>query len=595
MTSAEFAVQALSHRVHYWREQTPDAVAVSFGERRMTYRELDDASSRLAALLRARGCGDGVFVGVQMHRCEQMIVALLAIMKAGAAVVPLDPDERPERLALLLSEADVSIIVTTTMETAPSGQPVEYIQLDDTYSSIADLSPAPPGTDNPDAAAYLLFTSGSTGRSKGVLVEHRQLATYLCALAQRIELSSTMRWALVQPMTVDSSLTAIGMALGFGGELLIVPKAVSLDPNAFADLLAARPVDALKIAPSHLRALESSERFIEILPRSLLIVGGEASDWDWLRDVQRRSSARVMNHYGPTETTVGVTTLWVDQHLEESWSTAPIGVPLPGVELQVRSDGEPLAGNGSTVSGELIVLGGQVARGYHPPADSDAFGETAEGRRSFATGDLVAQVDGILHFLGRNDDQIKVRGFRVALGEIESTANRHPSIARSVASIRPDFAGGRVVVLHIEPSSEHQSPAVADVFDFLRDRLPDHMIPVGIGIIGRIPLSPHGKVDRAALAGIPVVNAADTTTAALGSPWPRPFGDVAAIWSELIGADVNDLDRNFFDAGGHSLLLVELQFLLSTRLGADVDLMDLFEETTIRRQTALVEKRRRGT
>lgn len=591
MNAGERSVRSLSQRVRHWRDLTPDTVAVSYAERRMTYRELDDTASRLAALLIARGCGEGVFVGVQMHRCEQMIVALLGIMRAGGAVVPLDPDEKPERLAHLLGAAEVHLVITTT-DARRIGS-VEQIELDASYSALAGASPTAAGTDNPDAAAYLLFTSGSTGRSKGVLVEQRQLAMYLSALAQRLELSSTMRWALVQPLTVDSSLTAIGMALGFGGELLIVPKAVSLDASAFAELIAVQPVDALKIAPSHLRALEQSDRFSEILPRRFLIIGGEASNWGWMRGLQRRSEARVMNHYGPTETTVGVTTLWVDEHLDETWSTAPIGGALPGVELRVHSDGGS-TGDGSAVSGELIVLGDQVARGYHPDAGSDAFRETSDGRRAFATGDLVTEIDGVLHFLGRDDDQVKVRGFRVALGEIESTAERHPAIARSVASVRSDAAGGRSVVLHVEPRLETDTPTVGDVFSFLRERLPEHMVPSGIGFVEKIPLSPHGKMARGALEGVAVVAAADAYTAAPDRPASGPFGDVAAIWSEVIGTDVNDVDRNFFDAGGHSLLLVELQFLFATRLGADVDLIDLFEETTIRRQSALVTKRRSG-
>lgn len=591
MNAGERSVRSLSERVRHWRDLTPDAVAVSYGERRMTYRELDDTASRLAALLIARGCGEGVFVGVQMHRCEQMIVALLGVMRAGGAVVPLDPDEKPERLAHLLGAAQVLLVITTP--DARQSDSVEQLELDAAYSALADVAPTAAEVDDPDAAAYLLFTSGSTGRSKGVLVEQRQLSTYLSALAQRLELDSTMRWALVQPLTVDSSLTAIGMALGYGGELLVVPKAVSLDAGAFAELVAVRPVDALKIAPSHLRALELSDRFSEILPRRFLIIGGEASNWDWMRDLQRRSAARVMNHYGPTETTVGVTTLWVDEHLDERWTTAPIGGALPGVELQVRSDGD-LTGDGSAASGELIVFGDQVARGYHPEAGSNAFRETPDGRRAFATGDMVAEINGVLHFLGRDDDQVKVRGFRVALGDVESTAEHHPAIARSVASTRSDADGGRSVVLHVEPRLEADAPTVGDVFSFLRERLPEHMVPSGIGFVEKVPLSPHGKVDRAALGGVAVVAAADAHTAAPDRPASGSFGDVAAIWSEVIGSRVDDVDRNFFDAGGHSLLLVELQFLLATRLGADVDLIDLFEETTIRRQAALVTRRRGG-
>ncbi|MES0838450.1 non-ribosomal peptide synthetase [Nocardiopsis tropica] len=571
--------------------RTPDAVAVRTPEAALTYSELDRRANQLSHLLREQGVGAETTVGLCSERGARLVVAVLGILKAGGAYVPLEPADPAERRAAILADAAVRTVVTT--DPALSFGPGRgVVELDRDWSVLRgrpDDRPAE-GSCGLETAAYLLYTSGSTGRPKGVVIEHRQLLSYTFAVIDRFGLREPLSFAMVQPLTVDSSVTALVPPLCTGGQVHLIPRETALDADRLADWVRDRGVDCLKIAPSHLRALQSSPRFAELLPRRLLIVGGEPSDWRWLRGIQRSvPHCRVYNHYGPTETTVGVLALAVGDHLRAEWDTAPIGVPLPNTRAHVVDAAGQQVPTG--VSGELLIGGANLARGYHDRADltreafvPDTLGPRA-GERLYRTGDIVRRLpDGTIAFLGRRDDQIKVRGFRVELGEIDSALKSHPQVRNATTVVRDDLAGGRGIVAYVEP----HSPASFDRADLERhlgERIPPHMVPQAVVPMERLPLSGHGKVARSALPPVPA------PTTAASAPLPPSNGLerlVADAWRELLGVEEVGMEQNFFDLGGHSLLLVELQHRLRAGTGRDIDLLGLFQHTTVRAQAAFL-------
>ena len=569
MSTLALAVQRQAAR-------TPTVVAIRDADGVVTYDELNRRANQVAHHLRSHGVGPETTVGICMERSRLMIIALLGVLKAGGAYVPLDPGDPEHRRDLIRSDAEVALVLTAPDVAAIAAGP------DD------DL-PEPDGAAG--HAAYLLYTSGSTGVPKGVVVENRQLMAYVDAVSHRLGLDEPMSFAMVQPLSVDSSVTAFAPALSHGGQVHLIPRESALDPERLADWNRRWGMDALKIAPSHLRSLQNSPYFAELLPRRVLIIGGEASDWRWMRELQLSAPAcRVFNHYGPTETTVGVTTFSVAEHLDDAgWGVTPIGTSLPGTRIHViGEDGRP-APDGEP--GELVVGGPQVARGYRNRNEltagafiADAFTPESAGRL-YRTGDMaIRQADGNLMFLGRGDDQVKIRGFRVTIGEIDAAIRDYPEVRLAATIVREDAPGDKRVVSYVEPGPDFDD---AELQAHLRRRLPPHMIPSAVITMPRLPLSSHGKVDRAAL---PAPGTGD------GAPLGDALQDrIAGIWRDLLKIATVDPDLNFFDVGGHSLLLVELQHGLAALTGRPVDLMDLFQHTTIRGQAQLIAQRPAAT
>jgi amino acid adenylation domain-containing protein len=569
---------------------SPDAIAVRADEGTLTYDELNRRANQVAHCLRGLGVGPEVTVGVCLDRGLRMAAAVLGVLKAGGAYVPVDPRDPVERRAGILRDAEAAVtLVDADGDAVGVGH---AIRLDAAWSAVADLPEVNPSwVAGPAAtrAAYILYTSGSTGAPKGVVVENRQLASYTRAVIERFAIDRPLRFAMVQPLSVDSSVTALVPPLCTGGEVHMISRNRALDADRLAEWTRTHGVDVLKIAPSHLRALQASPRFADLLPRRILVVGGEASDWQWLRGIQDRApGCRVFNHYGPTETTVGVLTLAVADHPDADWHTAPIGVPLPGtVAYVVDAEGAPVA-DGEI--GELLIGGGNVARGYHRRDEltaaafiRDAFGGSADGRL-YHSGDLVRRLPGgTIAFLGRRDDQIKIRGFRVEPGEIDAALLSHPGVRHAVTIVREDEPGARRLVGY----AEVVEPGLFDTAlleGHLRDRLPAHMVPEALVILAELPRSAHGKIDRNALPAPVPQPARSAARAARGDGLERV---VAEAWTEILRRPVGP-DQNFFDVGGHSLLMVELQHRLRTATGREVDLLDLFSHPSVRAQAALL-------
>jgi amino acid adenylation domain-containing protein/FkbM family methyltransferase len=461
-------------------DATPEATALTGDGLSLTYRELDRRANQLARWLRRAGAGLEVPVALCAERSPQAILALLAVLKAGSAYLALEPGDPDERLRSLLREARVPILLTAGGRRAPSPLPgIRHLDLDDDAGRIgAESGERLPAYPAPENLAYILFTSGSTGRPKAVAVEHRQIVHYVQAVREALDLRPGMSYALVSTLAADLGHTSLYSALLSGGCLVVASREAATDPDALAGLFRRHRVDCLKIVPSHLSALLNASPGAGVLPMERLVLGGEASTWEAIDRLHSLApGCRIFNHYGPTESTVGVTTCDAlsGEPAHRACGRVPLGRALRGVRIRLLDPhGQPAPPG---VTGALCLGGAGLARGYlHDPAATaerfrpDPFA-AQPGERLYWTGDRARWLpDSYLEFLGRTDYQVKVRGFRVEMGEIEAVLEQHPAVGTAVALVRGegDEAG---IVAYVTATAGAQ-PAVAEAGVF---RLPNGM------------------------------------------------------------------------------------------------------------------------
>ncbi|NUR86670.1 MAG: amino acid adenylation domain-containing protein, partial [Nonomuraea sp.] len=546
----------------------PAAVAVVAGDVSLTYGELTERSERLARRLRALGAGPGERVAICLRQSADLAVAVLGVLRAGAAYLPLDPEHPAERLAYVIEDAGVRIAVSDSSGRLPAG--LTTVGVDEP----GEESGEPARETRPDDLAYVIYTSGTTGRPKGVGIQHRQALVYLAGLRERLEIRPGGSYLLLQSLAFDFGVSVFYACLMTGGTLhMLEPRTAGPD---LAEYVRDHGIDHLKITPSHLAALQA-----DVLPRELLILGGEAAPRDWAEELAASGRCRVVNHYGPTEATVGVTTYPVEG-TGGTTTTLPIGRPLPGARAYVL-DGhlEPVP---TGVAGELYLAGDRLARGYlgRPGLTAERFVPDPygpAGARMYRTGDLARHLpDGNLEFLGRRDLQVKIRGYRVELSEVESVLARHPGVTSAIADLR---GGLLVAYLVAEPR-----PETADLRAWLAERLPDYMIPARyVWLDEPPPLKSHGKVDRAALP-----DPAPETAGEFEPPRTAAEQAVAAVWSELLDVPEVGATDDFFDLGGHSLLAMRVVARLrQVAPERAVTVLDLFKHRTVRELAALLE------
>ena len=433
----------------------PGRDAVTCGGLTLTYGELDARAECLAARLRESGLQSEGRVGVCLERSAETLVCMLAVWKAGGAYVPLEPDQPAERLAFMLEDAGVFVVLTRArLLERLAATPCEVIDIE----AVAESPRATSGEGHaarPEGLAYVLYTSGSTGRPKGVAVEHRQLAHYVDAVTRRLALPRGSTFAAVTTLAADLAYTSVFPALSTGGHLHVVGHELVADAAALADYFERHQIDCVKIVPSLMTALLASPEAARLLPRRVLVLGGETSAWGLVERVRTLAPSReVFNHYGPTESTVGVLTYRVGEGAARPDSpTVPLGAPLERVRayvLDARMQPVPTG-----LAGELYLGGAGLARGYlnRPALTAERFvpdpfsGEP--GARLYKTGDLVRFLaDGMIGFLGRIDDQLKIRGFRVEAGEVEATLRAHPGVRAAVVLPRADASGAKRLVAY---------------------------------------------------------------------------------------------------------------------------------------------------
>jgi amino acid adenylation domain-containing protein len=580
---------------------TPGAVALTCDDRATTYGELNARANRLARRLRALGVRAEVPVGVLADRSLETVVGLLAVLKAGGAYVPLDPAYPSERIAFLLSDSRVRVVLCRSdLRDGLPEHGASVVDLDDDCESERedDL----PGGAAPGNAAYVIYTSGSTGRPKGVVVTHSSVTHLLAATQAWYDFGASDVWTLFHSFAFDFSVWELWGALTFGGRLVVVPYWVSRSPEAFHALLRSEQVTVLNQTPSAFRQLVRADEAHggpgDDLALRLVIFGGEALELETLRPWFDRHGARtpqLVNMYGITETTVHVTCRPVSlADLDGAAGTSPIGVPIPGWRvLLLDRHLQPVPVG---VVGEIHVGGRGLARGYlgRPGLTADRFvadpfsGEP--GARLYRSGDLARRrLDGSLEYLGRSDHQVKVRGFRVELGEIEAALLKHPGVREAVVLAREFGAGDTRLVAYVVARGD-TSPCAAELRRWLKPRLPEYMVPSAFVPLDALPLTHHGKIDRDAL---PLPGPTDPVP---GDEPPRTpvEGVVASVWAEVLGAERVGRRDDFFDLGGHSLLGTQVVSRLRDALGVEVLLRALFEAPTVAGLAERIEAERSG-
>ncbi len=578
--------------------RTPEAVAVVFEDHLVTYGELNRRANQLAHHLRSIGVAPDRLVALYLDRSTDLTVGMLGVLKAGGAYVPLDPSYPRRRLAMILEDTAASVIVTSQHLAAGLSEyngKVVRLDADRQVISVQDEHSPSSGVTS-ENLVYAIFTSGSSGRPKGVAVEHRQLLNYVLGVTTKLTLPEGASFATVSTLAADLGNTAIYPSLVLGGCLHIISFERATDPVALGDYFSWHRIDCLKIVPSHFAALLASSSPELLMPTKRLILGGEASRSSWVEELRRLApDCAIFNHYGPTETTVGVFTHRVAaSEVRDSCSSLPLGRPVPNTRgFILDREMQPLP---TGVAGELCIAGAGVTRGYlsNPAATAASFipnpFSSQPGTRLYQTGDMVRHLpNGNVEFLGRCDNQIKFHGYRVELNEIRTALNRHPMIRDSVAVVAADDKGNQAIVAHYV---SRQAIDVAQLREFLADSLIEETIPNVYVHLKRMPLTINGKVDYRAL---PSLEEAKQQIKRTHLP-PRTTTEelIAGIWGEVLGLERLGIEDNFFELGGHSLLATQVISRVRNLLEVELPLRALFESPTVAGLAEAVESERKS-
>ncbi len=568
----------------------PEATAVVFGEQHLSYRELNERANKLARHLRRLGVGPESLVGIFIERSAEMIIALLGILKAGGAYVPLDTSYPQERIAFMLDDARVEVLITqpNQLDHLPKHK-AAVVCLDRDWEDIdrerSDNFDANVSADN---AAYVIYTSGSTGAPKGVVVSHQNVLRLFAATKDWFDFSHRDVWALFHSYAFDFSVWELWGALLHGGRVVVVPYFVSRTPEAFLELLRKQGVTVLNQTPSAFRQLMVADGTADESTRlnlRLVIFGGEALELQSLRPwLERYGDERpqLINMYGITETTVHVTYRRIRMADLEAGRRSLIGAAIPDLQVYVLDQNQQPAPVG--VAGELCVAGDGLARGYlqQPGLTAerflpDPFGSSA-GARLYRSGDLARQLsDSEIEYLGRIDQQVKIRGFRVEPGEIEATVNEHPAVRESVVIAHEEATGDKRLVAYVVARNGEPFPA-EDLRNHLQQRLPDYMLPAVFVELKSLPLTLNGKIDRRALPAPEGV--AVRPKKSFEAPRTETEQILADIWSEVLGIKPVGVNDNFFEMGGDSILSIQI-VVRAKEAGIYLTPKQLFQHQTI--------------
>ena len=569
-------------------ERTPERAAVRGQGRQFSYRELNERANRLARYLRQCGAGADRRVGLCMEPSAEQMVALLAILKAGAAYVALNAGHPVGRLAQQL-QGVVAVLADDSLagKLPEMGGKVVRLQADEAaWGALPDGNLATSaGAEN---LVYVIYTSGSTGTPKGVQVRHRNLVNYAYAVRRRLgwdQVAEGMHFATVSTLGADLGNTCIYPAWLSGGCVHVVGPEVATDSQAFGRYCTEEKIDVLKIVPAHLRALLDAGGGREILPRRYLVLGGEILAPALVERITALGGGcEIVNHYGPTETTVGSLALPLNGYAWQGSGarSIPIGRPLGNTRVYVLDAQGQLAPIGA--EGELYIAGAGVTAGYleQPEQTAASFLDDpfsgVEGGQMYRTGDRVRYLPtGEIEFVGRVDEQVKIRGHRVEPGEIEAVLGRHPGVRQAVVLARVSAAGETQLVGYIVSRAE-PAVEVTEIQRYLKQELPDYMAPAAVVLLAKLPLTANGKLDRQAL---PTPEAAAAQLRLYEPPQTEIEHTLAAIWEQVLRRErIGRLD-NFFEIGGHSLLATQIISRVRDHFGASLAVRALFDHPTI--------------
>lgn len=575
-TTIQDLIQSQARRV-------PEQLAVVCEDEQITYAELCRRASVLANRLEMAGVSADSVVALVSARSVDFIVGILAALKANAAWLPIEPDTPAERVEFMIGQAQ-AVAVLTQRDLARSADygtlPVIYLD-EHQGTSVVGVTQSRRAV-HPHQLAYVIFTSGSTGQPKGVAIEHRQIAAYVRGLAARVNLCDSAHFALVSTLAADLGHTVVFASLTSGGCLHIIPAWRALDPDALVQYFLLHSIDFVKIVPAHLEAICRSLPESARLPWRYLFVGGELLTWSLVQFVQGFApDCTVLNHYGPTETTVGVFCGPADPESDcFRGESVPIGRPLGNTSGYLLN--EQLQPVSPWMPGDLYIGGDFVGRGYVGRGDltadrfiPDPF-HFAPGSRMYRTGDRARyRSDGLIEFLGRRDGQIKIRGYRVEIGEVETVLRCHPDVRNVAVVVADDPSSGKHLVAWVAVGAAKVK--AEDLRSFVERSLPHYMVPRAFVCVDHLKLTPNGKVDRQALPAV---------TALIGTAEFRPAIDdveenLVAVWRTVLGAERIGVEDNYFSLGGDSLRVIQLVHE-ARRYGITISATDVLRYQTIR-------------
>lgn len=574
---------------HLFEEQvvcTPNNIAVICADQQLTYQELNDRANQLAHYLRSLGVKPETLVGICVERSLEMLVGILGILKAGGAYVPLDPAYPQERIAFMLEDTQAPVLLTQAqlLDRLPDSQ-AQIICLDSDWGTIAQFS-----EDNlessltSDNLAYVIYTSGSTGKPKGTLIPHRGLVNYLCWCAQAYAVDQGEGALVHSSIAFDATITGLFAPLLVGSKVELLPEDSGIEALSIA-LQTKSNYSLIKITPAQLELLAQQLPAETASNRTnAFVIGGENLTAQHISFWQNSAAeTALVNEYGPTETVVGCCVYWVpsEKHLSGS---IPIGRPIANTQIYLLD--RHLQSVPTGVPGEIYIGGAGVARGYlnRPELTAERFipnpfSSPSSASRLYKTGDLAQFLpDGTIEYLGRIDHQVKIRGFRIELGEIETVLCQHPEVQQAVVVDREDTPGDKRLIAYLVPTPA-TFPNPSTLRPFLQEKLPAYMVPSAFVSLKMLPLTPNGKVDRKALPAPEQVRPElEAVYVAPRNPIESKLGE---IWAEVLGLEQVGIYDNFFDLGGHSLLLTQVTSRIHCGFGVELPMRQLFEAPTI--------------
>ncbi|WP_410896977.1 amino acid adenylation domain-containing protein [Pseudomonas guariconensis] len=559
-------------------QKTPDAVALVFGERQLSYRELDQQANQLAHQLIELGVGPDVLVGICVERSIEMVLGLLAVLKAGGAYVPLDPEYPRERLAYMFEDSGIGLLLTQShlRDQLPVPGSVRALNVDEQghFACSVEATGVQP---QPENLAYVIYTSGSTGKPKGAGNRHKALTNRLCWMQQAYGLDATDAVLQKTPFSFDVSVWEFFWPLMVGARLVVAAPGDHREPSRLVRLIEQQGITTLHFVPSMLQVFLQDEGVSRCTSLTRIVCSGEALQVDAQQQVfAKLPNAGLYNLYGPTEAAIDVTH-WTCR--DEGLDSVPIGQPIANLSTYVLADDlSPLPAG---LVGELYLGGEGLARGYHrrPGLTAERFVASpfATGQRLYRTGDLARQrADGVIEYMGRIDHQVKIRGLRIELGEIEARLLEQPEVREAAVlavGTGADMQLAAYVVAHQADSAQLGEQLKAR----LRTLLPDYMVPAHLVQLASLPLSPNGKLDRKAL---PTPDSSQRQQAYVAPQTPLQE-QLAHVWQTLLKLERVGLHDNFFDLGGHSLLATQMMMQIRQQLGVDVPLKALFQTASL--------------